>query len=360
MAVKVHKFPKSVSTQQNNKPSVAKTSAKKQKQSFFEALLSGLRPKKADHEQQTHAIQSFRSRPATSNIIKQDRSKPSNIARHSLPPAPQNVNNMAASALITLTALSSGRNRLSNFYNNAALSSRGISSSSAQQSSRSTGLSGMQASNGIGALSAQFESGDKGIDIIGYDRQGGTCYGTYQISSKAGSMRQFIDYLSNRAPALAQKLKAAGTANTGSRQGRMPDVWRQIATENPEQFADLQHDFVEETHYLPALQEIAEKTGVDISQQPRAVQEVLWSTAVQHGPKGAVKIFSKAVAQSQTKNGGVQMAKLIGSVYAMRAGQFQSSDPEVKSAVRNRFRQEGRIALAMLSNPFLRSDGVRA
>ena len=163
--------------------------------------------------------------------------------------------------------------------------------------------------------------------VVGYDYNGGTSYGTYQISSRAGTMKHFMDYLSERAPDLAGKLKAAGSANTGSASGKMPEVWKNMAAADPVRFSKLQYDFIEKTHYLPALQEISERTGLDISKAPRALQEVLWSTAVQHGPNGAAKIFTKAIGRAQAKNGGVKLDQLIGSVYAMRAGQFGSSGP---------------------------------
>jgi len=42
-----------------------------------------------------------------------------------------------------------------------------------------------------GELSAKFESGKDGIAAIGYDRQGGTSYGKYQIASRVGMMKLF-------------------------------------------------------------------------------------------------------------------------------------------------------------------------
>jgi hypothetical protein len=213
---------------------------------------------------------------------------------------------------------------------------------------------------GIGVLSAHFESCEKGPGAIGYDYNGGTSYGTYQISSRAGTMKHFIDYLSEQAPDLANKLKAAGPANTGHTFGKMPSVWGKISTQDPVRFSKLQYDFIEKSHYLPAVQEISGRTGLDISKAPRALQEVLWSTAVQHGPNGASKIFTKAIKRAQAKNNGVKIAQLIGSIYDMRAGQFGSSGPNVRAAVRSRFREEGRMALAMLSDPFLNSQSLRA
>ncbi|MBA4357411.1 MAG: hypothetical protein C0405_06760, partial [Desulfovibrio sp.] len=45
---------------------------------------------------------------------------------------------------------------------------------------------------GLGSMAALFESGDKGAAAIGYDRTGGTSYGTFQISSRAGTMNRFL------------------------------------------------------------------------------------------------------------------------------------------------------------------------
>jgi hypothetical protein len=53
------------------------------------------------------------------------------------------------------------------------------------------------------------------------------------------------------------------------------------------------------------------------------------------------------------------MAQLIGSVYNMRADQFGAYGSDVRTAVQNRFKEEGRIALAMLSDPFLNTENMR-
>ena len=141
-------------------------------------------------------------------------------------------------------------------------------------------------------------------------------------------MKRFIDYLSERAPDLADKLKAAGPANTGRHFRENARSLEKGNNSDPERFAKLQYDFIEKNHYLPAVQEISDRTGLDISKTPRALQEVLWSTAVQHGPSGAAKIFTRAIKRAQAKNGGVKIAQLIGSIYDMRAGQFGSSVPK--------------------------------
>ncbi|MGA2401104.1 MAG: hypothetical protein ABSG91_05275 [Syntrophobacteraceae bacterium] len=360
MAVKVDHFQKTGRVEANGKPTQAtkSTSNKKAENSnVFQTLLNGLKAK-----EKSQPAASLRNKPASSEVVKHDhhRAAKNPGAAHGLDA--QNVNNLAASALIAMAAVSSGPNRIGGIYSQGLGSAGqrgGISNAAGVCTSAQEVRTKVCQGQEIGALSAHFESGEKGPGGVGYDYNGGTSYGTYQIASRPGTMKLFIDYLSERAPDLAGKLKAAGPANTGSRHGKMPEVWKKITAADPGRFSKLQFDFIEKSHYLPALQEISERTGLDISKAPRALQEVLWSTAVQHGPHGAVKIFTKAIGRAQTKNGGVKMAQLIGSVYDMRAGQFGSSEPVTKAAVRSRFREEGQIALAMLSDPFLKSEDVR-
>jgi hypothetical protein len=202
----------------------------------------------------------------------------------------------------------------------------------------------------LGTLSARFESGRDGASAVGYDAGGGTSYGIYQIASRVGTMERFLEYLEDRMPAWAQRLRAAGPANTGSRQGAMPEVWRSIATEAPQRFAQLQHDFIEKTHYLPALEEITQRTGVNLAKAPTALQEVLWSTAVQHGPKGAANIFAKAITAADTGHGSVPTRDVIAAVYTTRAKQFGAASTEVQAAVQSRFQKERELAQNMAAN----------
>ncbi len=207
-----------------------------------------------------------------------------------------------------------------------------------------------------GILAEKFESGGKGISAIGYDYNGGTSYGKYQIASRPGSMSNFIKYLSDEAPDLAERLKKAGSANTGGRRGKMPEVWQQIAEEQPERFEALQDGFIKKSHFMPALEAIAEKTGIAIDKFGEAFKEVLFSTAVQHGPAGAARIFARAIDRvgrdklhedADPANFAKVGENLIKQVYNLRSGQFSSSTPEVQSAVKNRLRAELGEALKM-------------
>lgn len=214
--------------------------------------------------------------------------------------------------------------------------------------SRTGGKRGKQ--QDIGSLSATFESGNQGVNAIGYDRNGGTSYGTFQIASKPGTMKGFIEYLHEREPRWAAKLKAAGPADTGSTKGRMPDAWRGIAAEDSEKFGRLQREFIESTHYMPARDKILARTGVDMDTMPAAAREALWSTAVQHGPAGAAKIFGRTIKSIGTERPEHEFAqKLIDKVYENRKSQFGSSTASVQASVKNRMNVEKDMVLAMLN-----------
>ncbi|MBQ9406112.1 MAG: hypothetical protein IJU37_05145 [Desulfovibrio sp.] len=200
----------------------------------------------------------------------------------------------------------------------------------------------------LGQLSARFESGSDGVAAVGYDRNGGTSYGKYQVSSRAGSLSDFLKYLDTEAPDISRRLRASGPGNTGSRHGSMPDTWRSIASEQPERFEQLQEDFIHQSHYKPALESIVQRTGLTESTLSTAMREVIWSTAVQHGPAGAARIFARADALSGKPSDPSYERNLISNVYKIRVGQFGSSTSRVQAAVANRFKEEKNIALNML------------
>jgi hypothetical protein len=203
-----------------------------------------------------------------------------------------------------------------------------------------------------GFLAAHFESNGQ-PDAIGYDRRGGTSYGIYQLSSRMGTMDTFLKYLDEHAPQWASRLRASGPANTGGREGAMPNEWRRISHEDPERFARLQHDFVSEFFYKPAVRSVQRRTGLDFSDISPALREVIWSTAVQHGATEAARIFERAA--SRLKNAGaiagmdaLTQRDLIQAVYAERGQRFTGSSAAVRSSVLERFNEEMKLALAMI------------
>lgn len=202
----------------------------------------------------------------------------------------------------------------------------------------------------LGSLSAAFESGTEGVGAIGYDPGGGTSYGVYQIASKPGTMDRFIDFLAGETPAWAERLRSAGNTDTGGKGGEMPRVWQEIASEDPERFTGLQHAFIEATHYRPAERKIAESAGLRVADRSEALREVLWSTAVQHGPDGAARIFSAALERLGRGGEDPTDAAIIEQVYSLRADSADRHAPDLASSLRNRFRAERRQSLDLLAS----------
>ena len=78
------------------------------------------------------------------------------------------------------------------------------------------------------------------------------------------------------------------------------------------------------------------------------MKEVVWSTAVQHGPNGARRLFAQAAEQTRKAGETPDERALIRDLYALRKEQFGSSEGSVRNAVRRRLEQERELALAMV------------
>ncbi len=201
-----------------------------------------------------------------------------------------------------------------------------------------------------GILSAMFESGADGGAAIGWDRVGGTSYGKFQLSSKVGSMDAFLRFLSKRAPEWAEALKAAGPADTGSRNGAMPDAWRKLAGEQGVSFDNVQDEFIRTAHYLPAVRRIMESTGLDVEGLSLGLRESLLSTSVQHGSAGAARLFTRVIQGLGIEPGQKADRDILLEAYRLRKSDFPSSTPAVREAVGQRLDKEMAMALRLLDD----------
>ena len=181
---------------------------------------------------------------------------------------------------------------------------------------------------------ADFESGTAGSSAVSYDKVGGTSYGKFQLSSKSGTLEAFINWLGQSGnEGAASVLRAAGASNTGSNEGTMPEVWKQLVAEG--QITDeVQEAFIRSTHVEPAMQ--GQSTDfVQATQHDSRLASAVWSTAIQHGASGGRKLLSEAWSAS-----GGDTATFIESLYESRKKQFPSSTPAVREAVAARLDRE--------------------
>lgn len=202
----------------------------------------------------------------------------------------------------------------------------------------------------LGELSAKYETGGRGPGTVstGSGDPGGVSYGSYQMATKMGTVQRFVAQAGFQ---WADDFKglSAGTAPFTS-------CWKRIATEQTDAFQSAQHAFIKKSHYDLLAAKILSDDGLDVNTRSRALQDVVWSTAVQHG--GGTSMIHKALANVKSKPTDPGFDKeLICAIYAERGRKkadgnlayFSKSSPSVQAGVAKRFKNEEQDALAMLA-----------
>lgn len=202
----------------------------------------------------------------------------------------------------------------------------------------------------LGELSAKYETGGRGPGTVstGSGDPGGVSYGSYQMATKMGTVARFVTQVGFRWANDFQGL-APGTAPFTA-------CWKRIAANETDAFQRAQHAFIKKSHYDLLAAKILAEDGLDVNTRSRAVQDAVWSTAVQHG--GGCSIVHKAIANVKAKPSDPDFDKqLICAIYAERGRKkpdgnlvyFSKSSPAVQSGVAKRFKNEEQDALAMLA-----------
>ena len=212
------------------------------------------------------------------------------------------------------------------------------------------GAIGEAIAEALGTLSAKYETGGRGPGVVstGAGDPGGVSYGSYQMATKMGVPQKFVKQPAFPWLADFQNLNAGSAEFTA--------CWKRIAANEPDAFQKCQHEYIKMTHYDLLAAKILSDDGLDVNTRSRALQDVVWSTAVQHG--GATSMIHKALANvtcARTDAGFDE--QLIRAVYAERGRKkpdgnlvyFSKSSPNVQKGVANRFKNELNDALAMLA-----------
>ena len=202
----------------------------------------------------------------------------------------------------------------------------------------------------LGSLSAKYETGGRGPGVVstGAGDPGGVSYGSYQMATKMGTVARFVGQADFPWANDFQGL-SPGTA-------QFTAVWKKIAAEQTAEFQHAQHAFIKATHYDLLCAKIRSDNAVDINTRSRALQDVVWSTAVQHG--GATPIVGRAIATLSCGCADPTYDKqLICAIYGERGRKkpdgnlayFSKSSPNVQAGVARRFQNEQQDALNMLA-----------
>lgn len=193
-------------------------------------------------------------------------------------------------------------------------------------------------------MSSKYESGGNAGSIARTKGDiGGASYGTYQLTTASGSAKSFVDSLKNVDKAAYIKLvgKTPGTAAFDA-------AWKSVAAGNPN-FGTYQHDYIQQKYFDPAVSSVKKTIGLDVTKRSQAVQDAIWSTAVQHGSGSVSKILKNAGVNTIMND-----AEIIRRIYAERAAgngskYFSSSSTAVRNSVVKRFGSEMKDALNMLT-----------
>ena len=209
----------------------------------------------------------------------------------------------------------------------------------------------------LGQLSEKYETGGRGASTVsgGVGDPGGVSYGSYQMTSKpnGGTVARFVsepnfpwrDEFTNLTPG----------------ESSFTTKWKEIANSHTQAFQDTQHDYIKQTHFDPLVKKINNDDGLDVTTRSHALQDVVWSTSVQHGKNTSVVHRALETLRS---GGALDVAdpkfdsKLITAIYAERGRKdaegnlvyFRRSSPAVQKGVAKRFVNEEADALKMLED----------
>jgi hypothetical protein len=197
---------------------------------------------------------------------------------------------------------------------------------------------------GLGAVAEKYESAGRGSGTVGWDKMGGTSYGKKQISSKTGAMTDYLKFLDKTGKGdVAKQLREAGIEkDTGSTGGKAVDVWKKLAAEGA--LGDSEGEFLKTQSFDVAKKGIKDKDLQARIDGSRGLQEMLYSTAVQHGPGGAMAIMNSVFKK------GMSDEELVKAVYKERGTKFSGSTANVQAGVMKRFGNEEKDIMGLIKS----------
>lgn len=204
----------------------------------------------------------------------------------------------------------------------------------------------------LGKLSEKFETSGKGPGTVsgGQGDPGGASYGSYQMTSKpnGGTVKRFVSQ-----PDFPFRSKFTNLTPGGS---QFTAVWKEIASSQPDKFQRSQHDFIKQTHFDPLVQKIINEDGLNVLTRSHTLQDVIWSTAVQHGSNSRIPHRALSTLSLGPEDADFDRS-LIVAIYSERGrkkangvlAHFPSASVDVQKGVANRFKNELKDALKMLA-----------
>lgn len=190
----------------------------------------------------------------------------------------------------------------------------------------------------LGQTSKQYETGGRGASTVssGIDDPGGVSYGSYQMTSQSKAKDGRIVVGGTVAAFLKHTRYGEEFEGLTPGSADFSAKWKEIARTDPS-FAGEQHDYIKRTHYDKLVDRLKDK-GLDLSDRGHAVQDAMWSTAVQYGPgsdkkPGGSGVFLKAMEGKFGKDYDLQKIsdkEIIEAVQDYKADHVKELFPRVK------------------------------
>ncbi len=190
----------------------------------------------------------------------------------------------------------------------------------------------------IGQISSYYESRDDAGAISPRKE-----YGIYQLTK-------------GRAASFLKKFPAYGEQFKGLDPGtdEFDKKWKQVAKKDNTVFSEAQYKFIKKTHYDVMADNVNKDTGLNVNVKSPAIQEMVWSTAVQFGPGS--NVINSALKGEDVSS--LSEQEIINAVSAEKLKRnddgalayFKSSDKKVQEAVANRFVNEKKNLLSLADN----------
>ncbi|WP_369942610.1 XVIPCD domain-containing protein [Xanthomonas medicagonis] len=190
----------------------------------------------------------------------------------------------------------------------------------------------------LGQTSKHYETGGRGASTVssGIDDPGGVSYGSYQMTSQVKTKEGTIIVGGTVAAFVKDSKYSDDFAGLKPGSPEFSAKWKELARTD-DTFAQEQHDYIKRTHYDKLVDRLKDK-GMDLSDRGPAVQDALWSTAVQYGPgsdkkPGGSGVFLKGIEAKFGKD--YDLSKLsdkdiVGAVQDYKAEHVKELFPRVE------------------------------
>lgn len=210
----------------------------------------------------------------------------------------------------------------------------------------------------LGKTSEKYESGGRGPGVINdYNGKaagdfGGASYGTYQLASFLPAV------MKDGRPRRSAKNSPVVQFINGSKfkdkfAGLTPATpefdakWKEVASQNPDEFKEDQHDYIEKVYYNVAMSNLR-KVGLDLTKYGPAVQDLVWSGAVQLGPAN-IKPFTETL-KDKSELSDTDIVTLVSEWKIANVNVlFKSSSEAIRNGVKARYQSEKTDLLKLIT-----------